>query len=93
MAQQEIFVFGSNRQGRHGKGAALDAVERHGAIYGQPEGLQGNSYAIVTKEIRRGFPSVTLDEIKVSVDRFLAFATEHQEMTFAVTAVACGLAG
>ena len=47
----QIFVFGSNTQGRHGKGAALCAKERFGAIYGQAYGLQGQSYAIVTKEL------------------------------------------
>ena len=45
-----IFVFGSNKAGRHGKGAAKYALENHGAIYGQGEGLQGNSYAIPTKD-------------------------------------------
>src|SRR5262245_53580931 len=41
-----IFVFGSNLAGRHGKGAALYAKQHHGAICGQGEGLQGDSYAI-----------------------------------------------
>jgi hypothetical protein len=35
---KEIFVFGSNLAGRHGKGAALAAVKEHGAIYGQGKG-------------------------------------------------------
>jgi len=46
-----IFVFGSNTQGRHGRGAALWAKQYAGAIYGQSEGRQGNSYAICTKDI------------------------------------------
>lgn len=29
-----IFVFGSNQAGKHGKGAALHAKQYHGAIYG-----------------------------------------------------------
>lgn len=37
----EIFVFGSNMAGRHGKGAALYARLNHGAVYGQGIGLQG----------------------------------------------------
>ena len=45
-----IFVFGSNLAGRHGAGAALCALREHGAIYGQGVGLQGNSYAIPTKD-------------------------------------------
>ena len=46
----EIFVFGSNLAGRHGKGGALTARVHHGAVYGQGEGLQGRSYAIPTKD-------------------------------------------
>ena len=42
----EIFVFGSNLQGMHGGGAAYVAHRKFGAIWGQPEGIQGQSYAI-----------------------------------------------
>ena len=45
----KIFVFGSNLEGKHGKGAALEARKNWGAIYGQGIGRQGNSYAIPTK--------------------------------------------
>lgn len=41
-----VFVFGSNQAGRHGKGAALEAVRKWGAIYGQGWGRQGDSYAM-----------------------------------------------
>lgn len=46
-----VFVFGSNPEGRHGAGAAKVARERFGAVYGQGEGLQGNAYAIPTKDL------------------------------------------
>lgn len=46
-----VFVFGSNPEGRHGKGAAKVAVDNFGAIYGQGEGLQGNAYALPTKDL------------------------------------------
>ena len=46
-----IMVFGSNPEGRHGAGAASIALSRFGAIYGQGEGLQGNSYALPTKDL------------------------------------------
>ena len=45
----KIFVFGSNLAGRHGKGAALDAKNKYGAIYGVGFGRTGNSYAIPQK--------------------------------------------
>lgn len=46
-----IFVFGSNPEGKHGDGAAKIAKEQFGAIYGQGEGLQGNAYALPTKDL------------------------------------------
>lgn len=88
---KEIFVFGSNLAGRHGKGAALDAVKEHGAIYGQGRGLQGNSYAIPTKdEFIRTLP---LEHIHQSVCEFLLFAYFHPDYKFNVTRIGCGLAG
>lgn len=88
-----IFVFGSNREGRHGAGAALNAVRFHGAQYGQAEGRQGRSYAIVTKELRRNYRAVSLAEVKEGVDRFLAYAENHPDLEFQVTKIGCGLAG
>lgn len=90
---KEIFVFGSNRQGRHGAGAARKAFLDCGAEYGQAEGLQGSSYAIVTKELRKTHDPVTLEDIYDGVQRFLLFACAHPEMKFKVTPIGCGLAG
>ena len=39
----EIFVFGSNLSGHHGGGAALLAMNKWGAIWGQGVGLQGQT--------------------------------------------------
>lgn len=88
-----IFVFGSNREGRHGMGAALHAKLYKGAIYGQARGLQGNSYAIVTKELRKDFEPVDLAEIEGEVDDFLVFAKARPDDLFQVTAIGCNLAG
>lgn len=89
----EIFVFGSNREGRHGKGAALHARQKYGAIYGQPKGRQGNSYAIITKELRKDHLPVALFEIKDQIDEFIGYAVRHPDLTFIVTRIGCGLAG
>ena len=51
MGPNDIFVFGSNTEGKHGGGAARVALNDYNAIYGQPRGLQGESYAIVTKDL------------------------------------------
>ena len=81
----EIFVFGSNGFGAHNGGAAATAVAKFGAIYGQAEGLQGQSYAIDTMD---GF-----EVMAEQVARFIEFAREHPELTFYVTEIGCGIAG
>jgi len=87
----EIFVFGSNLSGRHGKGAAKTALG-WGAKYGQASGIQGKTYGIPTKDatIRR---TLTLLEIKPFVDEFIEYAKNHPNNIFYVTEVGCGLAG
>lgn len=86
-----IFVFGSNLAGRHGKGAALEAVKNHGAIYGRAFGLQGQSFAIPTKDAK--LRSLSLVIIGLNIQVFLGFATARPDLTFMVTAIGCGLAG
>lgn len=86
-----IFVFGSNLAGRHGKGAAFYARKHHRAIYGQGVGLQGNSYAIPTKD--ECLMTLPLAIIKKYIDDFIMFAKQNPDMQFDVTAVGCGLAG
>src|SRR3990167_3462426 len=83
-----IFVFGSNCEGRHGKGAALEALKNWGAIPGQSMGLQGRSYAIVTKELRSHWPKVGLREVELGVSQFLQFARTHDELHFKVAEIA-----
>ncbi len=87
----EIFVFGSNLLGIHKKGAALCALQEHGAILGQGVGLQGNSYAIPTKETPRR--SLDLVSINKFVADFLNYAYWTTDNTYNVTAIGCGLAG
>ena len=86
-----IFVFGSNLAGIHGAGAARFAVVNHGARYRQGIGLQGNSYAIPTKD--HHINTLPLDEIQKHVDVFIQFAKEHSLLEFQVTRIGCGLAG
>ena len=85
------FVFGSNEAGRHGKGAALTAKNCFGAVYGQGEGEQGQSYAVQTKDA--SLRSLPLDTIAENVRIFLLHATNHPHKQFAVSRIGCGLAG
>lgn len=87
----KIFVFGSNLAGRHGKGAALFAIQNHGAIYGQGIGRQGNSYAIPTKD--QYLQTLSLKIISRHVENFLAYARAHSNEKFSITKIGCGLAG
>jgi len=87
----QIFVFGSNESGIHGAGAAKTA-RNWGARLGQGEGLQGQTYAIPTKD-RTVMRTLSIDEIKPYVDRFLKFAQENPQYEFLVTEIGCGLAG
>lgn len=87
---RQIFVFGSNALGYHTGGASGTARKKFGAVWGQPEGLQGQSYAIPVdygKNVRKDA------EVKAAVDRFIAFAKEHEDLFFFVTRVGCGIAG
>lgn len=86
-----IFVFGSNLAGRHGKGAALHARLRYGAVYGVGVGPTGYAYAIPTKDAElRPLP---LPEIKRHVQDFLDRARSMPLVEFEVTAIGTGLAG
>jgi hypothetical protein len=87
----EVFVFGSNRAGYHGKGAAKLAYDRFGAQGGKGEGHFGQSYAIPTKDAH--IRTLPLNQIALGVDRFFAYAAENPKLKFLVTEIGCGLAG
>ena len=86
LAENEIFVFGSNLRGMHGGGAARVAMEEFGAEWGVGVGRTGQTYAIPT--MHGG-----VDAIKPYVDEFVEYAKAHPELRFLVTRVGCGIAG
>ena len=86
-----IFVFGSNLAGIHGAGAALFARRYRGAILGVGVGLQGESYAIPTKDGELN--TLPLDEIAEHIEDFYNFAEERSDLRFELTPIGCGLAG
>lgn len=87
----KIFVFGSNLAGRHGAGAAREALERYGARPKVGIGLCGWSYAIPTKD--RDIITLPLKDIAVYVEKFLVYANARPELQFFVTPIGTGLAG
>jgi len=88
-----IFVFGSNKSGVHGAGAAHVAFKQHGAVWGIGEGIVGNSYALPTKGFH--IEKLPLLEIQHSVSRFIETAEYWKDRgaEFQVTRVGCGLGG
>jgi len=86
LERDDIFVFGSNLEGRHLGGAARVALDKFGARMGQGVGIQGQSYAIPTMQ-------GGVDTIRPYVDEFIDLAREWDQNTFYVTRIGCGIAG
>lgn len=86
LKSNEIFVFGSNLAGMHGGGAARTARLHFGAVMGNGDGPQGQSYAIPTMQ-------GGVETIRPYVDKFIDYAKAHPELTFLVTPIGCGIAG
>jgi hypothetical protein len=98
-ANGEVFVFGSNLAGGHGKGAALAAKQCYGAKYGAACGYMlgdrpgEHCYAIPTKDVK--LRTLPLDEIEYHVSQFRKTVSDSDLSghTFFVTRIGCGLAG
>lgn len=103
----EIFVFGSNKDGRHGKGAAKIALS-FGAKFGIGHGLCGQTYAIPTRYYVEGkcdtigvpffdgecsLVTLSLNEISYYIDNFIMFSNLNKNLKFLVTEIGCNNAG
>lgn len=86
LAPNEIFVFGSNYQGKHDGGAAKAALMKFGAIYGEGIGPQGQSLAIPTT-------GCSPDRTREIVNQFIHYAVNNPQNKFLVTAIGCGHGG
>lgn len=82
----EVFVFGSNLRGHHVGGAAKQAQEQFGAIWGVGVGIQGQSYAVPTMEL-------SLEEIAQYIAQFVRFANLTPQYIYYVTPIGTGIAG
>lgn len=94
----EVFVFGSNPEGRHGAGAAKAAM-KFGAIYGQGRGLMGQSYGLVTKNLKAGYTeestgitykrsgtrSVSLSQIRENIKELYQCANNNPDKKFIIS--------
>jgi hypothetical protein len=85
LEDNQIFCFGSNTQGRHGKGTGKLAIDKFGAIYGQPRGLQGRSYGIVTTDLTKfKRPSVSYVSLCIEIQNLYEFAVDNPNLDFLI---------
>ena len=91
LKKNQVFVFGSNEAGIHGAGAAKLAHEKFGAVSGVGFGLQGQTYAIPTKDLE--ICTLPLDNVEYYIYCFLVEAIEYPDTEFLLTKIGCGLAG
>jgi hypothetical protein len=85
LKENQIFVFGSNTQGRHGKGTALMAREKFGAKYGQASGLQGQSWGMITTDLTKSYrPSVLKSKVILEINKLYEYASQNTELEFLV---------
>jgi hypothetical protein len=87
----QIFVFGSNEgsskggKPTHGAGSAKLAKDKFGAIQGQSRGIQGQSYAIVTKKFYDVEKSSTPGEIIKEIQGLYDYANKNTNKEFLVS--------
>lgn len=88
----QIYVFGSNTQGRHGKGSALVAKIQFGAIYGQASGIQNQSYAIITKDISTyPYKQISKHSIISQIEVLYEYARVNKDKEFLIAYRGAGL--
>jgi hypothetical protein len=86
-----VFVFGSNRLGIHGAGAAKTAWQRFGAVYGVGQGHEGQSFALPTKSTPK--KTLSLAEIGLEVEKLRVYVEKNTNLYFLITKIGCGFAG
>jgi len=91
LTKNEIFVFGSNLNGSHGGGAALQAKNDFGAEEGIGEGLTGQCYAFPT--LNKKMRKVSKKALIKSRKKLYECALENPKKKFLLTKVGCGIAG
>ncbi|MBP6429775.1 MAG: hypothetical protein KA273_05195 [Bacteroidales bacterium] len=91
LEKNEIFVFGSNLSGIHAGGAAYIAFKHFGAVWGVGYGLQGQTFALPTKD--KEIITLPLSKVKSYLKDFIEFVYLNPNLKFYLTKIGCGLAG
>ena len=96
LKENEIFVFGSNPEGRHGAGSAKIAKDKFGAQYGVGRGLTGSCWALPTKNLtsnyfeksteityqKYGERSISREQIQDNIKDLYDYAEENLNVKF-----------
>lgn len=96
MTGNNIFVYGANTEYRNGLGAAMVARNFGALPYASGPGIVGNTYGLITKNLKSGqadpitgviYPrygrrSLTKKQIRGHIEHFYAIAEAHPELTF-----------
>lgn len=99
MTGSNIFVYGANPEFRNGAGAAKAAQKFGAPRYGAGRGIVGNTYGLITKNLKPGFveketgilyekdgyKSVSPEQISTNIDELYQCALENPDKTFFVT--------
>jgi len=91
LKDNQIIVFGSNLNGQHAGGLALECAKKWNAQEGVGEGLTGQCYAFPTLD--KKMKKVTKKALKQSKELLYKVAEKNQDTQFLVTKVGCGIAG
>lgn len=87
----EVMVVGTNRLGHHSGGAAKQAYEEFGLLWGKGEGFIGKTYAFPTLDEK--MRQVTWESLTKSTQKLYHIANLNPKTTFYLTKVGCGIAG
>lgn len=96
MTGDNIFVYGANPEFRNGRGSARDARQFGAKPFGGGRGIVGNTYGLVTKNLKPGFyeretgityekagyRSVSPEQISANIEDLYACARNNPEKKF-----------
>lgn len=91
LAEDTVFVFGSNLAGQHTEGAAKTALDHFGAVKNVGRGWSGQSFAIPT--MNEHLQQMPLSQIQHYIDDFKIYTKNHPKTKYFITSIGCGTAG
>lgn len=91
LADNQIFVFGSNLNGNHAGGAAKLAKDKFGAEEGIGFGATGQCYAFPTLGYK--MEKLSPEFLKENAEELKQYAKQNPQLVFFLTRVGLGIAG